>query len=334
MYKRQDALCTPVPVNDDCANATQLPVSPPGPPCPSLAGESNECATAAFDNPSCDPFGVIKDVWYTFYTGPNSDFELDVTPGTAGLLNIAIYEGCGTTLSQFCTIEIDSATTTIELTGLNDSSDYYLQVWTNNTDAGTFDLCLRLPAPVICNQPANLVVAPGTVSATFTWDAEPNALVSQLQYRIPPFAGGGSQGTNIIGAGITSKVINGLIPGSFYQSRLRHKCDDNPDVFSPWRFRPFNTMMIRGQQLDLDVSLYPNPANDFVNVAISSQVEATTAGEIEIVNILGQRVYGWTGEVSGKFIHPVDFSNQPAGHYLVKVYVEGKVIVEKLTVTK
>ncbi|HBS89018.1 MAG: hypothetical protein A2W91_06200 [Bacteroidetes bacterium GWF2_38_335] len=80
-----------------------------------------------------------------------------------------------------------------------------------------------------------------------------------------------------------------------------------------------------------NVSIYPSPANDFLNIAYASQSEIV----IEIYSVSGVLVQSFTNnETYSKTENTItigtgDFEN---GLYLVKVNIDGKSIVEKINI--
>ncbi|MGB4229954.1 MAG: T9SS type A sorting domain-containing protein, partial [Bacteroidales bacterium] len=71
------------------------------------------------------------------------------------------------------------------------------------------------------------------------------------------------------------------------------------------------------------ISIYPNPANDYVNVNIISPV--STNAIINISNILGQQVYSESINVkAGSTNVNINVNNLPAGMYIFSLQAEGK----------
>ncbi|RMH02351.1 MAG: hypothetical protein D6706_00255, partial [Chloroflexi bacterium] len=134
--------CVPVPSNDDCANAVTLtPIAT----CTGATNYTNECAALATANPSCDPFGNIQDVWFTFNSGPDTSLNLVFTLGTATSLSVALYDGCGGT-ELGCLTGLGNDT--VFMTGLTPNTNYWVQVWNGGGgDEGTFGVCLTYPPP-------------------------------------------------------------------------------------------------------------------------------------------------------------------------------------------
>ncbi len=133
--------CNPVPSNDDCASAASLTVGTAG--CVPT-NSTNVCAAGAPFTPTCDPFGVINDVWYTFNTGTNVNVNITLALGTATDVHYALYDACGG-----IEVECNSFTSvgTNTMSGLNTTTDYYLQLWNGSGEEGTFDVCLEAGPP-------------------------------------------------------------------------------------------------------------------------------------------------------------------------------------------
>jgi hypothetical protein len=73
------------------------------------------------------------------------------------------------------------------------------------------------------------------------------------------------------------------------------------------------------------ISIYPNPANDYVNVNIISPV--STNAIISISNILGQQVYSESINVkAGNTNIHIDVNNLPAGMYMFSLLADGNLL--------
>ena len=71
------------------------------------------------------------------------------------------------------------------------------------------------------------------------------------------------------------------------------------------------------------VTVYPNPASDYVNVNIVSPI--STNAVITISNILGQQVYAKSIDVKvGSTLVPINVNNLPAGLYMISLQADGK----------
>jgi len=78
------------------------------------------------------------------------------------------------------------------------------------------------------------------------------------------------------------------------------------------------TASISENSKDLGVSIYPNPANSFVNVTINSSINGVA--NVNVVDLSGKIVYNSTiGLVSGEQTLNIDLSNLNKGMYMVIV---------------
>jgi hypothetical protein len=152
------------PTNDACANATALTLQCPG-STTSTTGTTIGSTTDAIPNPSCDATGVIRDVWYSFNTGNNTEISINATLGTATLIGAEIYTTCGTLatgLNTACDFNITSPNPT-NITGLSMNTTYRIRIFTNLTydTPGTFTLYLNT-----VNNTSTLSSAVGTNNQT------------------------------------------------------------------------------------------------------------------------------------------------------------------------
>lgn len=144
-------------------DVTCAPVTPP-------AVENQSCDTALaleIDNsdvlsdnsfgtinpvqPSCDTFGSIQDVWFSFIAPAEGTVDVNVSNGTMTSSNFNVYSGdCGAlvAVTGACNSNLTTATTE-SLTGLTPGNVYHVQVWSNGAEQGTFTL--RLSNPSLAN---------------------------------------------------------------------------------------------------------------------------------------------------------------------------------------
>ena len=81
------------------------------------------------------------------------------------------------------------------------------------------------------------------------------------------------------------------------------------------------------------VSVYPNPASDYVNVSLSG--EASGSANIRLVNLAGQVLLEKTVTNAGGTTVPLTVSSYPAGNYLVVVTAsDGSKQVNKILISK
>ena len=136
-----------VPANDACANATSLVLQCPGSTTGTTGTTIGSITTDGLANPSCDPSGTIRDVWYSFNTGNNTEINLYAALGTATWIGVEVYTSCGvlaTGLNTVCDFNILSPNPT-NITGLQMNTTYRLRIFTNVSydKPGTFTIYLN-----------------------------------------------------------------------------------------------------------------------------------------------------------------------------------------------
>ncbi|MEZ4805894.1 MAG: T9SS type A sorting domain-containing protein [Flavobacteriales bacterium] len=134
------AACTPAITNEDCVSAGPVTVQPLNACVPLPA--TLECAYASpIENPECDPYAPVVDAWFVFNTGIATACSIALQPGTAEVLNAAVYADCGTLEYIACAMEVDAP---LDLEGLAPGTDHYLRVWNGGgAAAGTFTICIE-----------------------------------------------------------------------------------------------------------------------------------------------------------------------------------------------
>ncbi len=130
--------CSPGVANEECSSAQVLTPQLAG-ACVPLDG-TNTCAyTGAFQNPPCDPYAPINDVWYVLNTGISTDHTITVDSLSATALGIALYGGCAAEEFIACYAAADGP---IVLSGLLANTDYLIRIWNHGgAEAGTFTIC-------------------------------------------------------------------------------------------------------------------------------------------------------------------------------------------------
>ena len=132
------AVTPPAVANQDCGTALNVSVN-------GLDNNSdNSFATVSPTQPTCDLFGSIQDVWFSFVAPASGSVTCLVTPTTMTSLNFNIYSGaCGalTAVAATCNSNLTVATSEV-LTGLTPGTIYFIQVWSNSSEQGTFTLRL------------------------------------------------------------------------------------------------------------------------------------------------------------------------------------------------
>ena len=96
--------------------------------------------------PDCDMFGAIQDVWFSFVATASGDVDVLVTPTTMTSANFAVYSGTCDSLNSISCNYDQTAAYTSTLTGLTPATTYYVQVWSNASEQGSFSLKLSDPS--------------------------------------------------------------------------------------------------------------------------------------------------------------------------------------------
>jgi len=131
------AVNPPAVSNQDCGTALNVQVD-------GLDNNSdNSFGTVSSTQPSCDLFGSIQDVWFSFVAPSSGSVSCLLTPGTMTSLNYNVYSGaCGAlTAIGTCNSNLTAANTQL-FNGLTPGSTYFVQVWSNSAEQGTFALRL------------------------------------------------------------------------------------------------------------------------------------------------------------------------------------------------
>jgi hypothetical protein len=136
-----------VPSNDACSNATVLSLQCPGSSTGTVGTTIGSITTDGLSNPTCDATGTIRDVWYYFTTGNDTEINLYSTLGTATWIGAEIYTTCGTLatgLNSNCDFNILSPNPT-NITGLSMNTTYRLRIFTNVSydTPGTFTIYIN-----------------------------------------------------------------------------------------------------------------------------------------------------------------------------------------------
>ena len=123
-----EAAATP-PANDTCAAAEGLTLN-----AAAVSGD-NTNATSSINNPSCDSFGTISDVWYSFEAPASGNVTVVTTIGSADQANVVVWDDCAFTNELACSA--DSGGESVDVTGLTAGTTYYIQVWNDGVAAPT-----------------------------------------------------------------------------------------------------------------------------------------------------------------------------------------------------
>ncbi|MBP6556755.1 MAG: choice-of-anchor J domain-containing protein [Flavobacterium sp.] len=129
------AVNPPAVANQDCGTALSVNVDG------SDTSSDNSYGTVSSAQPTCDLFGSIQDVWFSFVAPTSGTVTCLLTPGTMTSLNYVVYSGaCGALTPVGNCVSNLTAADSQSYTGLTAGATYYVQVWSNAVEQGTFAL--------------------------------------------------------------------------------------------------------------------------------------------------------------------------------------------------
>jgi len=160
------AACTDTIVNNDCANAEAIALSPQL-NCAFTSGDL-QCATPSGLNAVCDFLSTSTDAWYTFNTDTNTAVKITINDLDLAGLSYGVYSGCSIINTVTCGDLVDS--NFVVLTGLTANTDYYIQIYNTAVTGGTFEVCVQPETTVGINEYAaiNASLAPNPTKDVFT----------------------------------------------------------------------------------------------------------------------------------------------------------------------
>ena len=167
------------------------------------------------------------------------------------------------------------------------------------------------PTPVTCTVPANVTIASTTHNgADISWIPGGDETAWNLQYK----ASSASSWSNSIPVSTTNYHISGLTPETTYQVRVQADCID---TLSEWTeavsFTTAEEVGIDNITLANSISLMPNPADNYIELRISSNVKVK---EAVVYNAFGQMIQ--TVELNNNEAR-IDLSGMASGMYFVRV---------------
>lgn len=190
--------CSPIEANDECANAIAIEPTGIG-QCAPTTGD-NSCAFATgVENPPCDPYSSIVDIWYSFNSGDQTSFVVSLAALTAEEVSAALYTDCGSIEYVDCEAGIDAPWI---VNGLQPQTDYLIRVWNGGgPDAGTFALCIE----------TDLTTSVGSGIATGATAMWPNPTLDQINITGVPSAATAIEILDLQGRSVLSVATNGAL---------------------------------------------------------------------------------------------------------------------------
>jgi hypothetical protein len=211
-----------------------------------------------------------------------------------------------------------ATTTSYTMNGLTANTQYQVRVQANCGDGNTSDwtsavtfTTLPEDTPEPCETPTNLHASTCDAhSITIGWNANGNATSWNIRYRVEN--GSWSSATSTT----NSYVISGLVAETVYEIQVQANCGDGN--LSEWCDPIHISTTIDGiaNWLESSVSLYPNPAREYIDIRVDGDL-----------NVTMMEVY----DVYGKLINTVNVIDNPTrinvsslanGMYFVRVTTE------------
>ena len=259
--------CTPAVANQTCATA--LSVSTNGVD----VNSDNTCGDISTTQPSCDTFGTIQDVWFSFVGPANGIVDCVVTPLTMTSANFAIYSGADcnslTLLTGTCNSDLTAATTEA-LTGLTPGQTYYIQVWSSTAEQGTFTLNLLSP---VCINPSGIL---GNNLTDSSVDLSWNLTSGNYQYVLDNVATNpAGAGTDLVGE---FYAASGLNVNTQYYFHVRTDCGSGS--YSNWVTYSFTTLPTPPANNNCTGAVVLTPGGDFTAGEVTGTNVGATASEI------------------------------------------------------
>lgn len=315
-YYSVDSISYTCPANnDDCFNADALTVYASG------AGAGNEVSIDAANfndsgvHPTCDNVGTNIDMWFTV-TVPAGQTGFVVLYGGDKASNVeaAIWDACGGT-EIACESPASNGYHLFD--GLTGGQTYYLQLWLDSFNSGTFDVVVEeLPtAPNCADNPVPADAATGVAVAsgrlvTLSWDA-PSSGPTPTEYKIE------------IGTTSGTYPIQGTTPNTTIDFT---GVDENTTYY--WKVTPINNgaEATGCTEWSFTTEQFTPPANDLCSGATALTVDANTCTTMT----MGDNSFATdSGEVS-----PTCASYQGGDvWFAVTVPASGEISIETSTVT-
>ena len=171
------------------------------------------------------------------------------------------------------------------------------------------------PTPPTCTVPTNVTIANTTYNSTVVnWTVGDDEAAWNVQYKEIS----STTWSNSIPVTAPYYNITNLTPETTYQVRIQANCIDTvSDWTTPISFTTLAEVGIDNLNLSQSISLLPNPADNYIELSINSNVEVK---EAMVYNAFGQLIQ--TVQLTENHAR-IDLSNMAAGMYFVRVNGEG-----------
>ena len=233
-----------------------------------------------------------------------------ISDGSSYTTNIMLCDNLPTDLvwvsgsyDSECSFTLTDVNGTILYTSTSISSGTLFS-FTTNCGGGT------PPPPPTCDAPGNLQVSDiSQTTAVVTWTAGGDETSWKVDYK----SHDASQWQEAT-VTTTSYTIEGLVADHYYDVRVKAICAaDNESDFITSSFTTEPVIGIDNITLAQSISLMPNPADNYIELTVNSNVEVK---EAVVFNAFGQMIQ--TVELNNNHAR-IDLSNMASGMYFVRV---------------
>lgn len=256
-------------------------------------------------------------------TGTSTTINWNTVSGTT---QYSYTVGTGLLLCPSSATVTNTASTSVNLTGLLPGTDYTVCVRANTCSGGTSPSAwssVRFTTPGNCEAPSQPFVSGLTTSsATLTWPA----VAGVTSYKYSRGSSSTCANGTLTTTGSNTVTLTGLTPGTTYYFCVQSDCGSSASGFVSARFttlaapgsRPAGT-----NEGDLmEYSVYPNPANEDINLALNN-FPAGKNVNVQIINQLGQTMVTHRFTNESNHVETIKVDQLPDGIYIMSVQAAG-----------
>ena len=297
------------------------------------AGDSTVIAFAHIFDPTAEE-AALAATDLNFVCNPPTSISTDVTTTSATLSWPAIVGAEGYSIKYRPTAGGTwtplplAVTPSATITDLTPCTSYTFKIFTtcdtsnSSTTVGTFTTeclpCTFAPSGLFTD---NIT----TTTAKLNWTADPDA----IKYKISYGPVGGPMTT--INATSNFKNISGLTPGTTYNFKVRSVC--GAGINSPFSTTSVFTTLLKMGEYNPGITIYPNPANDFVNINLQNLIPVPVT--INIYDMVGNLVATQTAEnAETNYSTQLSTINFASGMYILQVEQSGYKQIEQIIISK
>lgn len=326
----------PAPANDACNTAEDIPnTNGAG----AVVGGTFTQSTGGGMPEACDLASTPdpKDVWYEINTDAGGQLIIQVSPGAGSDVVVAVYNACSTNPgdAEACVdgggagvMEEINFTALFQDAGTTSSvraEDYFLRIYEKTNSGAAFDVAIQGAALPI--ELSLFEVKAMKLGNEVSWTTESEINSDYVNILASP---NGSTKWESIGR-VESQ-------GDTYDTKDYSLMDLNPHPVTYYRLESVDRdgtvelstiISIRRDDQRQNMTLYPNPANDVVNVSWTNEIEETA--KVRITGLSGQLFADHNVLLkSGLNTLPLDLVDMPTGVYLITVSTSEETYVKKL----